>query len=448
MGSIEPADWNAVQECARAVEKLHIANPDLRDGIGIANSTYFQLGQLQGNTIFFPALRSLRLSTDKFQATAPLFHLPLFLSPTLTSITISHFGEDAAGSLARFLAVNGSGPLTNLTLHSFVLSPFLAASISQCLSLEILDLKVRGPLKYSSLKNVLSPPLLSDVKLKTKNAQYTQATDAISDPHAGDIGQIHLDGQITMIEDVITATGNRNMRGLAITLGGYHDQETIQNLLQHIAAQQPSIMNLAIKLANTFVIDASFLVSLISANTFHELRTLEFRQLAFQQLDQHLPQMLSHWQHIQHLSFGIAAGANVPKYISLASLKLVAQSCPNLSLLEAPFDSPGDIFDAPGGISTCFLSHKLLKLSLIAFDSSRVNRNHQPISDVIAQRIARYIYALFPDLDEIETHECRSHSDDFWRPVAESYKLFQSFCRREFKELNDMRQCQLDGAGG
>ena len=35
MGSIEPADWNAVQECARAVEKLHIANPDLRDGIGI-----------------------------------------------------------------------------------------------------------------------------------------------------------------------------------------------------------------------------------------------------------------------------------------------------------------------------------------------------------------------------------------------------------------------------
>jgi len=437
-----------VQECARAVEKLHIANPDLRDGIGIANSTYFQLGQLQGNTIFFPALRSLRLSTDKFQATAPLFHLPLFLSPTLTSITMSHFGEDAAGSLARFLAVNGSGPLASLTLHSFVLSPFLAASISQCVSLEILDLEVRGPLKYSSLKNVLSPPLLSNVKLNTKNAQYTRAADAISDPHAGDIGQIHLDGKIAMIQDVITATGDRNMQGLAIMLDGSNHEEMIQNLLRRIAAQQASIMNLTINLANTFVVDASFLSSLISANTFHELRTLEFRQLAFQQLDQHLPQMLSHWQHMQHLSFGTVAGPNVPNYISLASLKLVAQSCPNLSSLEAPFDSPGDTFDAPGGISSCFLSHKLLKLSLIAFDSGRVNRNHQPISDVIVQRVARYIYALFPDLDEIETHECKSHSDDFWRPVAESYKLFQSFCRREFKELNDMRQRQLDGAGG
>ena len=439
-----------MQECARAVEKLHIANPDLRDGIGIANSTYFQLGQLQGNTIFFPALRSLRLSTDKFQATAPLFHLPLFLSPTLTSITMSHFGEDAAGSLARFLAVNGSGPLASLTLHSFVLSPFLAASISQCVSLEVLDLEVRGPLKYSSLKNVFSPPLLSNVKLNTKNAQYTRATDAISDPHAGDIGQIHLDGQIAMIEDVITATGDRNMQGLSIMLGGYHDEETIQNLLRRIAAQQASIMNLTINLANTLIIDASFLGSLISVNTFHELRTLEFRQLAFQQLDQYLPQMLSHWQHMQHLSFGIAAGATVPKYISLASLKLVAQLCPNLSSLEAPFDSPGDTFDAPGGISNCFLSHKLLKLSLIAFDSSLNSyyySNHEPISDEIAQRVARYIYALFPDLDEIETHECRSHSYDLWRPVAESYKLFQSFCRREFKELNDMRQRQLDGAG-
>jgi len=239
------------------------------------------------------------------------------------------------------------------------------------------------------------------------------------------------------------------MLGLAITLSETRDQPTIQNLLQHIAAQQPSIMNLTINLGSPLAIDASFLSSFISVDTFHELRTLEFRQLAFHQLDQHLPRMLSHWQHIQHLSFGIAAGVTVPRYISLASLKLVAQLCPNLSSFEAPFDSLDDNFDAPGGISDCFLSHKLLRLSLVTFDPNPNSHhyNHQLISAEIAHRVAHYIYALFPDLDGIETHACHRHRRDYWKLVAESYKLFQSFCRHEFKALNDMRQRQLDGAG-
>ena len=207
-------------------------------------------------------------------------------------------------------------------------------------------------------------------------------------------------------------------------------------------------MNLTINLASPLVIDASFLNSLLSADTFHEFRRVEFRALAFEQLDQYLPQMLSHWQHIQHLSFGISVNAAIARYISLASLKLVAQSCPNLNSLEAPFDSPDRSFDAPGGMEDCFLSHKLRRLSLIAFDPNTSSYyNHEQISAEIAQRVAHYIYALFPDLDGIKTHACYRHTYDYWKPVADSYKLFQCFCRREFKALNDMRQRQLDGAG-
>jgi len=440
-----------VQERARAVEELYIAYPDHRDGKEVATGTYFRIAQLQGNTTFFPALRTLHLNTpDRRQNPLTLSHLPLFLSPTLTSITISHLGEDATGSLACFLIENSPGLLATLVLHSVELSPLLATSISQCWSLEIMDLTFRGLLECSSLQAVLSCPLLSNVRLNTRNIQYggSQAVNEITADITWNIGgQIHLDGQINMIEDVMTATADRKMLGLTITLIESRDQQIVQHLLRHIAAQQASIMNFTINLRNALVIDASFLSSLVSADTFHEFRTLEFRGLAFQQLDQHLPQMLSHWQHIQHLSFGAPAGVTIARYISLASLKLVAQLCPNLSSLEAPFDSPGDTFDAPGGISDCFLSRKLLKLSLVAFDTSPYHYNNQPISPKIAQQVAHYIYALFPDLDDIKTHPSQKYRDDYWRLVAESYKLFQNFCRREFKELNDMRQRQLDGAG-
>jgi len=440
-----------VQERARAVEELRIAYPDRLDGKEVAAGTYLRIAQLQGNTTFFPALHTLHLNAPLEHPLA-LSHLPLFLSPTLTSINISYLGEDAAGSLACFLLNNSAGPLASLVLHFVGLSPLLATSISECRLLEILDLILRGPLEHISLQTILSCPLLSNVKLDARGVQYggSQVTDAITvDIAWDDIRQIHLDGQINMIGDILTATANRKMLGLAITLSGTHDQPTIQNLLQHIAAHQPSVMNLTINLASPLVIDGSFLNSLISANTFHKFRRVEFHALVFQHLDQYLPQMLSHWQHIQHLSFGTAVGPTMARYIGLSSLKLVAQSCPNLSSLEAPFDYPGAAFNAPGGISDCFIFHKLLRLSLISLDMNpnSYHHSHQPISAQIAQRVAHYIYALFPDLDDINTHAC-THGYDYWGLVAETYKLFQSFCRREFKELNEMRQRQLDGAGG
>jgi len=382
------------------VEKLHITYLDRRDGKEISTGTYFRLSQLQPNETFFPALHTLHLNAPPEHPLA-LSHLPLFLSPTLTSINISYLGEDAAGSLACFLLNNSAGPLASLVLRFVELSPLLATAISECRSLEILDLILRGPLEHFSLKTILSCPLLSNVKLDARGAQYggSQATNAITVEIVwDDIGQIHLDGQINMMEDILTATGNQEMLGLAITLSGSRDQRTIQNLLQHIATQQPSIMNLTVNLASTLVIDASFLNSLISADTFHEFRRVEFRQLVFQHLDQHLPRMLSHWQHIQHLSFGAPVGVTMVRYISLASLKLVAQLCPNLSSLEVPLDPPSTAFDAPGGISDCFLSHKLLGLSLIAFDTGPYHHIHQPVSPKIAQQVAHYIYALFPDL--------------------------------------------------
>jgi len=433
------------------VEKLHITYPDLQDGKEFASSTYLRLAQLQGNAAFFPGLQILYLNTPASRNDPmALFQLPLFLSPTLTSITISHLGEDAAGSLANFLLNNSAGPLASLILHSVELSPLLAISISECQLLESLDLTLRGPLEYSLLQVILSCPLLSNAKLNTQNAQYTQTTNTITARnHIGEIGQIHLEGQIAMVEDVITATSDRNMLGLAIALHGLHDEQTIKNLLRRIAVQQASIVNLTINLANGFLVtDASFLASLASPDTFHGLQRLEFRELAFRQLDQHLPQILSHWKNIQHLSFGSTIGS-----ISLADLKLVAQSCPSLSSFAASFDSPGTTFDAPGGISDCLLSHKLLGLSLIPSDPEpNPNPNlfyynypsPEPISEIAAQQVARYIYALFPDLEDIEY---QWEGRDYWRPVAESYKLIQGFCRREVRELNDMRQRQLDGAG-
>jgi len=437
-----------VQERAGVVEELRIAYPDHRDGKEVAAGTILRIAQLQGNTTFFPTLRTLDLNIPDGRKDPPaLFHLPLFLSPTLTSITISHLGEDAAGSLACFLIGNSPGPLVSLVLHSVELSPLLATSISHCRSLEILDLTFRGLLEYASLQAVFSCPLLSRVKLDARNIQYggSQAVNGITADIAWNIGgQIHLNGQINMIEDVITATADRKMLGLSITLIASHEDQ-IQHLLQHIAAQQASITNIAISinLENTLPIDASVLSALTSANTFHELRRLEFRGLSFQGLYQHLPQMALHWHHIQHLSFVTPAVRNAAGSINLATLKSVARSCPNLRSLEAPFDSLGTAFDPPGGISDCLLSHKLLRLSFK--ESPCPYYSHLPIPPETTQRVARYIYALFPDLEVIETHACRKHSHDSWMPVAESYKLFQNFCRREFKELNDMRQ--LDGAG-
>jgi len=160
-----------MQECARIVEKLDITSPDKQN---IADSTYFQLAQLQGSNTLFCSLKTLHIKNEPQYNKPPfaLSHLPLFLSPTLRSITISHLEHDAAGSLARFLAVNCCGPLRSLTLHSFELSPLLATSISQCQSLETLDLIVKGQLNYSLIQSALSGPRLSNIKLNTKETNY------------------------------------------------------------------------------------------------------------------------------------------------------------------------------------------------------------------------------------------------------------------------------------
>ena len=445
-----------MQECARNVEKLHITSPDTRDNQTIADSTYFQFAQMQGSNTLFSSLKTLHIiNTPGYDETPfALSHLPLFLSPTLTFITISHLEHDAAGSLARFLAVNCCGPLRSLTLHSFELSPLLAASISQCQSLEILDLIVKGQLNCLSIHSALSAPRLSNIKLNTKETNYiglksTPVADTGGNG-VGEIEHIHLEGHMEMVQDIITATAERNISGFTINLN-VKDGKVVHDLLQHISAQQASIMHLSV--SNPFTrtysyetfattLDASSFCDIISPNTFHELRRLEFHGLGFQQLDKHLPRMIIHWQHIEHLSFGTVT--KKMGSITLATLKLVAEACPNLVFLEASFNPPGkDFFKASGDMSDWLLSHKLVRLSLLDYQSERSGfSSYSPgtIEVGVAQSVARYLYALFPDLKHVEAHD--------WRPVAEFYQLIQRFCRHEVKEMNDIRQRQLDGAGG
>ena len=442
-----------MQECARIVEKLDITSPDKQN---IADSTYFQLAQLQGSNTLFCSLKTLHIKNEPQYNKPPfaLSHLPLFLSPTLTSITISHLEHDAAGSLARFLAVNCCGPLRSLTLHSFELSPLLATSISQCQSLETLDLIVKGQLNYSLIQSALSGPRLSNIKLNTKETNYiglksTPAADTAGD-RVGDIEHILLGGQIGMVKDVITTTTERNISGFTINLDIY-DGKVVQDLFQHLSARQASIMHLSVsnplkqshpsyeQYATT--IDASSFCDIISPSTFHELRRLEIHGLALQQLDKYLPRMVIHWQHIEHLSF---ARTDKTGSITLATLKLVAGACPNLVFFEASFNPPGkDFFESSSDMSDWLLSHKLVRLSLLDYQSERSVLSLYSAGTIeveVAQSVARYLYALFPELQHVGAHS--------WRSVAEFYQLIQRFCRREVRELNNIRQRQQDGAGG
>lgn len=101
--------------------------------------------------------------------------------------------------------------------------------------------------------------------------------------------------------------------------------------------------------------------------------------------------------------------------IPLPALRIVAESCPNLKHLQCQIKSPATLHDLVGELSKFTpISHKLETLSV------------GNISSFSSQQllVARYLYALFPNLKTIETHIGRNAEQ--WTYVHELIKMCQS----------------------
>jgi len=137
-----------MQDYARAIEDINITPGPKFPSSAIAQTSYFRLAQLQGASPLFPNL--FRLSIHDYNSYS---HIPMLLSPKLTSLTLSGLSEGGQASATSFMLMLGpQRTLSHLSLDGFSLSPVVLRAITGCGELNRMELtNVGGSLNQPTL---------------------------------------------------------------------------------------------------------------------------------------------------------------------------------------------------------------------------------------------------------------------------------------------------------
>jgi hypothetical protein len=147
------------------------------------------------------------------------------------------------------------------------------------------------------------------------------------------------------------------------------------------------------------------------------------------------------WPKIQSLHFALIDNPfnnSNPHSLQLSTLQRVAQSCPNLTSFQGLITIP-EHQSAAARFTGDVLSHQLASLSVGSIGRLLLNKDYG-IDKLY--HVARLLYAMFPNLQNIQTHE--GYAPVFWNEVHKLVKLCQD--AREIDYQRTLANSLQDGA--
>ena len=391
-------------------------------------STYLRITQLQPSALF-PSLRHLKYKYHMGSRYSSHAFLSCVISPLLDSlelINIRGFENTIVGPFLATLQVS-SQMLSRIVLHNGQMSVDIfkksIVHFKQLRSLEISDAVFMSDFVLWEVLGTL--PYLANFTLKAfdpsshpAHAPKNQNSQSGGPKYFEALECLFVKGSFLLIQHLLSFIDSPCLESIEIypVINRVHneDEDEPEDLLT------PSMTMIASKWSQSlkkFIMGSSLRAPrdsiskcLMVLTDLHEMQTFHLLRWKMENMDDDLRRLVMSWPKLRNLGVD-------QTIISLSTLRIIAECCPELRHLSIPLDS---FTIPPFDISSKSFSHKLEVLNVVRVHSFVI---HASMESQI--RMARQLDSIFPHLKSIEMPP----NNSTWIGIRDLVKLCQDFRR-------------------
>ena len=411
----------------------------LEDDAEVHPTTYFRIAQHQSSALF-PSLRHLLY--DLGDPSYPDPHIFFFQSPLLDSLEILNIGGFEHTIVGPFLASLSSQVLSHISLscgrmpRDILKKSIVHWHFKQLRSLELTDAILLTD--FTILEVIGSLPSLTHFSLTALDfvSHPTEKSPEISTRQSGGskyfdaLESLYVMGTIFLIQNLLGFIDSLCLKSIEIyplidDIRHEHELEVILTPSMTIVASKwsQSLKNLAIRRTR---IDSDRSVPiyqcLMPLTGLHEMESFHLEYWTMKNMDDVMRRLVMSWPKLRTLIVNVCQRPHDQPLISLSTLWIIVENCPELRHLEIPLDTstipPSDTSNSKS------LRHNLEVLT--AWGHKDLD---EPPSDTITTQemlgyqiqVARYLDLIFPFLKSIEVE----FDDVTWSGIPVLVKLCQ-----------------------
>ena len=428
------ADWDRLQYYSRRVKAFNIMYDDYDPEVH--PSIYVRLAELQSSAgALFPSLRRVHCYLED----RSISHIFLFQSPLLDSLSLTNIGGFENTVVGPFFATLSSSPqmLTRIVLDSGRMSvDFFKESIIHFKRLQFLSVEVF--MIDSSLWEILGTlPSLKTLTLKANDPEsHPVHAPENSNSQSGlkyftALEDLNITGSIFLIQHLLNFIDSPFLKSICVYpfINRVHNDSEREDDLRDVLTPimtivatkwSQSLTNLNISPmagASGFVHRNSKFLTLLT--DLHEIRGFHLLGCTTENNDEAARCMAKSWPKLKSLVLGVLRLPRNQTFVSLSTLRIIADNCPELHYLHIPLDisiiPPFDDFSTKNGPR-----HNLEFLGLGG--PGGPGGGPPPMLECQIQ-VARHLDFMFPYLKTINVHNAK------WTTIRDLVKFCQDIRR-------------------
>ena len=409
-------DKDRLQYYSRKV-KSFIMSPNTHDP-QVHPSTYIRIAQFHPSALF-PSLRHLYCLDQ-----GSISHISLFLSPLLESLELNYIGGFEDTIVGPFLATLSSQTLSKIVLRDGQMSAdILKNTIVHFKHLRSLELSYSvfvNDFKFALWEVLGTLPSLADLTLESNDLTsffYPAQAPENSNRKSGGrkyfdaLESVSIKGFIKsfLIQHLLGFIDSPYLKSIKVSTATIpqDESEAFFTPCMAIVASKWSQSLTTLVISSASVGRCAISNCLMLLTDLHEMQTFHLNGWSMINIDDEVRRLVMSWPKLRTFTL-----IYVP--ISLSTLRIIAENCPELRCLRIPLDiSSIPPFDTSGKS----LRHDL---EVLAVGTWKVRPSTKTTSECRIQ-VARYLNFIFPYLRSIEAHPEYAT----WSRIRDMVKLCQ-----------------------
>ena len=339
-GNVSQADWDRVQYYSRKVKSLVLYD----DHVRVHPSTYIRIAQLLQSTSLFPSLRHIA------QYSVDITHIFLFLSPLLESLELSSISGFENAIIGPFLATLSSLMLRRISLTGEMSVDILKKNLVHFKQLRYLELSDSVYMSDFTLWEVIGTlPSLTGLTLQATDPASHPAHDVENPDHQSGgpeyfaaLEHLCVVGSFIFIQHLLGFIHSPCLTTIEIYLVIDHDLSDHEHEPDFDSRLTPSMTIIASKWSqslkhlsispneNSFKAAQRYPISkcLVLLTFLHEVEVIHLFW-KMKNVDDNVRRLVMSWPKLWILNFDLDY-----IYISLSTLRIIAENCPELRNLK------------------------------------------------------------------------------------------------------------------
>jgi hypothetical protein len=410
---VSQADVDRLQYYSRRVKSFVVEDtrPDLDNAPCVHPSTYIRIAQLLQSNPLFPSLRRLTFDMSEMLITYNIF---LFLSPRLESLELTSVNEEH--TIVAILANLSSQMLRRIVIHDGKMSADFLKSFAHFKQLRSLELSNFSN-DFTAWEVLGTLPSLANLTLNAadrtqaySNRHHTHAAEnsnSQTQSHSGGpnyfdaLERLSVTGPFLFIQHLLGLIDSPCLTEIKFYLFSTlnyteheFDGDFTPSMVIITSKWSQSLKNLVLDSSRRTAYMQCYTISncLLLLMGLHKMQTFHLTW-NMKNMDDEVRRLVMSWPKLTSLHLSRSRAAT---FISLSTLRKIAENCPELRSLQIPLQYDTATFDA----SSKSLYHNLEVLDVLIVSS----KGAQPSTSTAMEyqnQVARYLDFIFPYLTSI-----------------------------------------------